>query len=155
MLQPSCAPSCGPHGSISALNQAHTKPRLRKRSFLCRGQSKTAVLWPPSQADETKPKPFFFSSFILARRVQWGWPILCWIPGCCGMLTCSARAAAVCAGGGSSPFPARGRGKTAHVSSTSQDIKCAVAGWKLALGAPFLRHRAAPGSCSPLSEWMG
>lgn len=90
----------------------------------------------------------FFSSCILARRVQWRWLILCWIPGCCGMLTCSARAVALCAGGGS--FLVRGRGETVHVNSTSQDIKCSVVGWKLALGAPFLRHRAAPGS-APLS----
>lgn len=135
----------------SGSHQAKTE----EEKFSVQGAKQDCSTLAPFSGRRDQTQAFFFSSCILARRVQWGWPILCWIPGYCGMLTCSARAAAVCAGGGSSPFPVRGRGKTAHVSSTSQDIKCAVVGWKLALGAPFLRHRAAPGSCSPLSEWMG
>lgn len=118
MLQPSCAPSCGTHGSNSALNWAHIKPELKteEKEFSVQGAKKdSSTLAPYScRGDQTQALSFFFSSCILARRVQWGWLIPCWIPGCCRMLTCSARDAALCAGGGSSPFLAPGRGEIAH-----------------------------------------
>lgn len=100
------------------------------------------------------PSPFLSSCF-LARGMQWGPLILHWIPGCCGMLACSAGAGAVCVQGGSGPFPMQGRGEMACVNSTPQDIKCAAVGWKLALGAPFFWCRAAPCFFSPLGGWMG
>jgi len=100
------------------------------------------------------PSPFLSICF-LARGVRWGLLTPRWIPACCRMLACSARAGAVCVQAGSSPLPVRGRGETACVNSTSQDIKRAGVGWKLALGAPFFWRRAAPCSCSPLGGWMG
>lgn len=53
----------------------------------------------PYSCGGDQTQTLFFSSCILARRVRWGWLIPCWIPGCCRMLMCSARAAALCVQG--------------------------------------------------------
>lgn len=82
-----------------------------------------------SQHMRTGPNPSpFLSSCLLARGMQWGPLSPRWIPGCCGVLACSPRAGAVCAHRGSGPFPVQGRGETACVNSTSQDIKCTAVG---------------------------
>lgn len=126
MLQLSCAPSHGPHG-ISALSWAHTKPELKteKEKLSVQGAKQDSSTLVPYSCRGDQAQALFFSSCILARGVQWGWLIPCWIPGCCRMLTCSARTVAECAGGVSHPFLVRQRrDSTCKVDFTRHQMHC-------------------------------